>query len=101
MKSYTLADNWVFLVEDIRAGRIVSQTPSVIWTNGYKHGIEEGSISRDIIAFISRRPNLTATCEAITEALPTAFQSENKPLPVEYAKEYLRELVKMGILDKH
>jgi len=86
-------------VDDVRAQRIRSTIPSVKWTNGNKHGLHEGGVSRDIISFISRRPNQTATRDEIITGLPTAFQMENK-VPSDYSQEFLREIVKMGILEK-
>jgi hypothetical protein len=99
MSSYQLVNNWASLVEDVRERRIVSQIPSVVWNAGTKHGLEEGSVSRDIVSFISRRVNRIATNEEVASAFPTTFDSPNK-IPNEFAKEFLRELVKMGILIK-
>ena len=98
--SYRLVENWPTLVEDVRSMRIVSTIPSVNWNNGNKHGMQEGSISRDIVAFVSRRSNNTATVEEILNGLPTAFQNNNKSVSIDYVKEFLREIVKMGILVK-
>jgi hypothetical protein len=98
MSSYKLANNWQILVDDVRAQRIRSTIPSVKWTNGNKHGLHEGGVSRDIISFISRRPNQTATRDEIITGLPTAFHMENK-VPSDYSQEFLREIVKMGILE--
>jgi hypothetical protein len=92
-------NNWQLLVDDVRAQRIRSTIPSVKWTTGNKHGLHEGSVSRDIISFISRRPDQTASRDEIVAGLPTAFQMENK-VPVDYSQEFLREIVKMGILHK-
>jgi hypothetical protein len=97
--SYQLVANWKSLVEDVRNGRIVSQTPSVVWHNNTKHGLQEGSASRDILSFISRQPDGQTTRDALLSGIPTAFQSENK-IARDLAQEYLRELVKMGILAK-
>jgi len=97
--SYQLVANWMYLVEDVRNGRIVSQTPSVVWHNNTKHGLHEGSASRDILSFISRQPDLRTTRDALLSGIPTTFQSENK-IARDLAQEYLRELVKMGILAK-
>jgi len=99
MSSYKLSSEWRDRVDDVRSGRITSQTPSVIWTNGSKHGMEEGSVSRDIIAFVSRQPGEASTSAVIAASLPTAFRTGNK-IPFEYVKEFLRELVKMGVLEK-
>lgn len=97
--SYVLSDNWVSLVEDVRAGRLVTHTLSVVWHNGTKHGLQECGISRDMISFISRRTDRTATREEFVTGLPAAFYSVNKPVQ-DNAQDYLRELVKMGILIK-
>ncbi len=94
---YTLSAMWRLLVDDVREGRLVSPTKTVVWTNGTKHGIEEGSVSRDIIAFMNRQTNQTSTRDNIMRGLPTAFQ-RGKKVPKDLAQEYLRELVKMGIL---
>jgi len=94
-----LSSEWRARVDDVRAGRITSQIQSVIWTNGSKHGLEEGSVSRDVVAFVSRQTGQTSTSAAIAAALPAAFQAPNK-IPIEFVKEFLRELVKMGVLEK-
>lgn len=97
--SYKLTENWPTLVEDVRAGRLTSPTPSVVWTNGSMHGIQEGSVSRDIVSFFNRRENQRATREECLACIPWAFNLRNK-LPEQSAQDYLRELVKMGILAK-
>jgi hypothetical protein len=95
--SYSLSENWANLVNDVREKRLVSPTSSVTWNNESKHGVEEGSVSRDIISFIRWRPNQSATRDELLEALPLAFAKENK-VPRDLCQEYLRELVKMGVL---
>ena len=97
--SYQLVGNWASLVDDVRTGRIVSQTSSVVWNNNTKHGLQEGSPSRDMISFISRQPDMRSTRDTLLSGIPTTFQSENK-IARDLAQEYLRELVKMGILMK-
>jgi len=99
MSSYMLSSEWRNRIDDVRAGRLTSQIQSVIWTNGSKHGVEEGSVSRDIVSFISRQMWQVSTSAAIAAALPNAFQAPNK-IPTEFVKEFLRELVKMGVLEK-
>jgi hypothetical protein len=94
-----LSSEWRDRVDDVRSGRLTSQIQSVSWTNGSKHGLEEGSVSRDIVSFISRQIWKVSTSAAIAAALPNAFQAPNK-IPTEFVKEFLRELVKMGILEK-
>jgi hypothetical protein len=97
--SYRLATNWLSLIEDVRKERLVSPT-AASWKNGMKHGLQEGSVSRDIVSFVSRRVNQMATREEIIAGLPTAFTETNAKTQDGSAQEYLRELVKMGILDK-
>lgn len=97
--SYKLSENWYSLVEDVRAGRLTSTTPSVVWNNGTRHGLQEGSVSRDIISFFNRRENYYATRDECLTCIPWAFNLHNK-LPEQNAQDYLRELVKMGILTK-
>jgi hypothetical protein len=99
MSSYSLAENWISLVNDVRAGRLESQT-AASWKSGMKHGLQEGSVSRDIVSFISRRQNQTASREEIIAGLPTAFSETDSKTQDGSAQEYLRELVKMGILFK-
>ena len=99
MSVYMLSSEWRDRVDDVRAGRITSQIQSVVWNNGTKHGLEEGSVSRDIVAFVSRQIGQVSTSAAIAAGLPLAFQSPNK-IPTEFVKEFIRELVKMGILEK-
>jgi len=97
--SYKLTENWPAIIEDVRAGRLTSQTPSVVWTNGTRHGVHEGGVSRDIVSFFNRRENQRATREDCLDCIPWAFNLHNK-LPEQNAQDYLRELVKMGILAK-
>ena len=97
--SYRLVENWRDIVESVRNERVQSPSTSVSWRNGNKHGLEEGSVSRDILSFISRRPNQTTNRDEIVAGLPTAFQVEGK-IPREFVVEFLRELGKMGILEK-
>jgi len=97
--SYQLCPNWKSLVEDVRAGRLTSPTPSVVWNNNTKHGLQEGSASRDILSYISRQADSRTTRDALLSGIPNTFESENK-IPRDLAQEYLRELVKMGILLK-
>ena len=96
--SYRLSTNWENLVEDVRQKRLVSPTQSVSWNSGSKHGLEEGSVSRDIVSFVRWRLEQSATRDDILLGMPVAFQKENK-VARDLCQEYLRELVKMGILE--
>jgi hypothetical protein len=97
--TYQLTQDWAALVEDVRAERLVSPTVAS-WKNGLKHGLHEGSVSRDIVSFMNRRVNQRATQDEIIAGLPTAFQATEAKTQHGSSQEYLRELVKMGILDK-
>lgn len=97
--TYRLTEDWETLVQNVRNGALASPT-TASWTSGHKHGLHEGSVSRDIVAFMSRQIQQTATRENIVTSLPTAFQQTNVKTQDGSAQEYLRELVKMGILNK-
>ena len=96
--AYRLTYDWATLVDQVRDKTLVSQTASINWNNGTKHGLEEGSVSRDIISFIRWRPDQQVTRDEVLTNLPRAFVKENK-IARDLCQEYLRELVKMGILD--
>jgi hypothetical protein len=97
--TYRLTEDWATIIEDVRAETLTSPT-TASWSNGLKHGLHEGSVSRDIVSFMNRQIQQTATREKIIECLPTAFQQTDVKTLDGSAQEYLRELVKMGILDK-
>ena len=97
--TYVLENDWISRVEDVRRERIESPT-AASWKSGTKHGLQEGSVSRDIVSFMNRRVNQTATREEIIDGLPTAFSETDAKTKDGSAQEYLRELVKMGILSK-
>jgi hypothetical protein len=97
MTTYKLTEDWATIVQDIRNETLTSPT-TASWSNGLKHGLHEGSVSRDIVAFMSRQIQQTATREKIIECLPTAFQQTDAKTLEGSAQEYLRELLKMGIL---
>jgi len=97
--TYRLTEDWATIMQDVREGTLTSPT-TASWSNGLKHGLHEGSVSRDIMAFMSRQIQQTATKDRIIECLPTAFQQTEVKTLDGSAQEYLRELVKMGILDK-
>lgn len=96
--TYRLADNWTIIVQDVRSEILTSPT-TASWKSGYKHGLHEGSVSRDIISFMSRRIDQTATRDDIIQGLPTAFLQTDAKTKEGSAQEYLRELVKMGIVN--
>jgi hypothetical protein len=97
--TYRLTDDWLQRVEDVRNEVVRSQT-AASWRRGTKHGLEESSASRDIVAFVSRRINQTATRVEIVQGIPGAFQQTDSKTLDGSAQEYLRELVKMNILEK-
>lgn len=96
--AYKLNTGWEAIMESVRNKTVVSPTSSVVWNSGSKHGVEEGSVSRDIISFIRWRQNQSASRDEILTNMPLAFVKENK-VARDLCQEYLRELVKMRILD--
>jgi len=97
--TYRLTEDWETIMKSVREENHTSPT-TASWSNGLKHGLHEGSVSRDIISFMSRQIQQTSTRERIVECLPNAFQQTDVKTKDGSAQEYLRELVKMGILDK-
>jgi len=97
----SLLDNWVTRRTEIREGRFTEPLfgAKVSWANGTKHGLEEGSRSSDILIFLSRQTNRSSTVEALLQSLPTIFP-ENHKTPRQNAIDYLRELAKMGIINR-
>jgi len=99
--SYTLAENWKTILNDVREERLVSQNQSIIWKSDTKHGVEEGSVSRDILSFISRQENQTATKIQIVNGLPTAFAETASKTKLGNLKDYMREIKKMGLITEN
>jgi hypothetical protein len=96
--TYKLNADWEAITDSVRNKTVVSPTPSVVWNSGSKHGLEEGSVSRDIISFIRWRRDQSASRDEILTNMPLAFIKENK-IARDLCQGYLRELVKMRILD--
>jgi len=99
--NYALADNWEGIVEEVRSGqRLPPNADKKMWTIG-KHNLNEKSRSWIIILFLLYQltPQLSHDdlFNGITNAFPFLFQDDNNT-PKAFAQQFVRELIKMGII---